>query len=141
MERQSFFEIRQQELADLIQKVDDGKISPLIAYAQVKIMENIYTDAKKQITDQALDEAEKYPGKVFSEGEFIFEKRNGSARYSYKNIPQWQEINKMLKECEATHKAAFLAKQKNILVADENGEEFTDPVLTYTKDMLILKNS
>ena len=70
---------------------------------------------------------------------FEFQKRNGSTRYSYKNIPEWQKLNVEIKECEEKHKQAFLSKQKGFLIADENGEEIILPEISYTKDILVIR--
>ncbi len=139
MSKDLFFETRQQELADLVQAVEDGRDNALLAYAEIKQMKDLYAQAERQIEELAMDEAERYPEKSFSQHGYMFEKRNGTMRFSYKNIPAWQEIDQARKQCEEKHKQAFLSRQKGIMVATEDGEEIVLPEVSYNKNSLVVK--
>lgn len=132
-------EVRQEELVNLLNEVENGESSALIAYAKMKEAEEIYKQAKDQIKDLALEEAANYPEKKFQLMGFEFEKRKGSTRYSYKNIPLWNDANKQLKEIEDAHKKAFLARQKGHLIATNDGEEIVFPEILVSKDTLIVR--
>lgn len=139
MSKDLHFEMRQEELAHFINEAEEGNIRALKVYAEVKKLEQLYTSAVKQIEAQALEEATEYPDKTFSEDGFIFERRNGAQRYSYKNIQEWVNKTAEVKRIEERAKQAFIAKQKNILVATDDGEEAELPEVFYSKDSLIVK--
>lgn len=141
MSKDLFFDTCCEGMARILTQVEDGDRRALNVYAQIKKTKDLFAEAEKQVFDQAMNEALDYPEKKFEEEGFTFEKRNGATRYSYKNIPDWISKNLELKSIEATHKQAYLAMQKNILVADQNGEEFVYPTVTTSKDSLIVKKN
>ena len=141
MSKDLHYEMREQELAHLLTEVENGNENPLLLYAEIKQLKELYTTAEKQVVDIALDEAEKYPEKSFELDGYVFEKRNGATRYSYKNIPEWQTYNEALKNCEARHKQAFISRQKGLLIASEDGEEIVLPEVNYSKNGLIVKKN
>lgn len=139
MSKDLFFKMRQEELAHLIQEVEEGNRDALTAYANIKKLESEVKNARTQIEELAMNEAENYSGKTFEYNGFKFEKRNGATRYSYKNIAKWKEANKNLKDIESEAKQAFIAKQKGMMVASEDGEEIELPEVNYSKDSLVVK--
>lgn len=139
MSKDLFFESRSQEISGLVNSVKNGEKRALIAYATLKRYNDLINNGLNQIKDLALDEAKLYGTNNFNENGFNFEYRNGSTRYSYKNIAIWNEKNKELKEIEQKAKHAFLSKQKNMIISDENGEVIELPDITYTPDVLIVK--
>lgn len=139
MSKELFFDMRQQELAHFVTEVENGERDALAAYAEIKKLEKEFASAKKQVEDLALDEAIKFGEKSFEHQGFKFEIRKGATRYSYKNISIWRDKNKELKEIESRAKAAFLAKQKGMLTATDDGEEIELPEVNYSKDSLIVK--
>lgn len=139
MSKLEFFEMRQSELAHFTQKVEDGDISALTAYANIKKLESEIVSVKKQIEPLALDEAINYGEKSFTHDGVKFEIRNGATRYNYKGISAWSEKQKELKTIEERSKQAFIAKQKGILTATEDGEEIELPEVNYSKNSLIVK--
>jgi len=112
MSKDLFYELRSQEIAELVEKAENGEIYALKAYAELKHTSDLLSDAIKQ---------------------------NGSTRYSYKNIKSWNEKNKELKAIEEKSKMAYIAFSKGLLTADEFGEEIELPEISYTKDCLIVK--
>lgn len=70
---------------------------------------------------------------------YLFEVRNGSTRFSYKNISEWIEANKHLKDIESKYKQVFLSRQKGIMVASEDGEELELPEVDYGSGSVILR--
>jgi len=108
-------------------------------YANFKRCKDLFDEASKQIEAQAQNEASEYAEKSFSEAGFVFEKRNGSTRYSYSHIPRIIELTEELKDVQEKAKQAFLSTQKGMLVANEYGEEIVLPKVSYSKDSLIVK--
>lgn len=123
----------------LIDRVENGEVNALVAYAEIKKLLDLYTNAKLQVEPLAMEEAEKYPDNTFTEGGFIFERRAGGSSYSYKHIPEWAEAERNKKQIEAKYKQAFLARQKGLMVASEDAEEMILPEISYRKSSLIVK--
>lgn len=139
MSKDLFFELRSQEIAELVESAENGDVNALRIYAQLKRTNDLLSDAIKQIEPLALNEASKQGAKSFEAYGNKFELRNGSVRYSYKNIPIWDEKSKELKAIEEKSKLAYIAFSKGLLTADEYGEDIEFPEVTYTKDSLIVK--
>jgi len=139
MSKLQFFEMRQEEIAKLVEEVEQGEREALFAYANLKALEKETNSAINQIEHLAKEEAEQEPEKTFSRHGIEFEKHNGSRRFSYKDISIWQEKNKELKDIEKKAKHAFEAKQKGMLTATKDGEEIELPSVKYTKDSLIVR--
>lgn len=139
MSKDLHFNMRQEELAHVLSEVENGNQRALPLYAEVKQLEALFTQAKKQLEPYALDEAMQYQENTFEENGIEYTKKNGATRYTYKNIPEWQEANDRLKEIEARSKQAFISKQKGILSATEDGEEIILPTVNYSKNSLLVK--
>jgi len=139
MSKDLHFEMRQQEVASLLEQAENGDVSALSVYAQVKRLKDFYAEAEKQISDLALDQASEYSEKTFSEGAFTFEKRNGSRRFSYKNIPEVVNAENTVKDLKETYKQAFISMEKGLSSVDQDGVLLEVPTVSYTKDVLIVK--
>ena len=139
MSKELFFEMREQEVAHLLTEVEEGNVAALSTYGNLKKCQALYAEAIKQIEGIAFNEADLYSEKTFQDSGFVFEKRNGGIRYSFKHIEEWQELDNQKKEVEAKSKQAYLAMQRNLLVGTEDGEEIEMPRVTYTKSSLIVK--
>lgn len=139
MSKDLFYQMREDEVSSLLDKVENGDERALRVYANLKRCKDLFDEASKQIEPLALNEASEYAEKQFTEAGISFEKRNGSRRFSFTHIPQVKELKSQLKDIEEKSKQAFIAKEKGMLTADENGEEIPLPKVTYTKDVLIVK--
>lgn len=139
MSKDLFYELRSQEIAELVEKAENGEIYALKAYAELKHTSDLLSDAIKQLEPIAINEARLQDKASFEAYGNKFELRNGSTRYSYKNIKSWNEKNKELKAIEEKSKMAYIAFSKGLLTADEFGEEIELPEISYTKDCLIVK--
>jgi len=115
-----------------------GDISPLEAYAQAKYILDNYTKLVDELKEFAQEEAEKYP-KQFEDFGFKFEKRNGSTRYDFKHLAQWQQAEKAKKLVEEQSKAALKAMERGDTIVDADGCIVEPPKVSYTKDVLIVK--
>jgi hypothetical protein len=141
MSKHLFFETRQAELALLVEQAESGDIASLALYAECKELEGMFKKVVAQLEPLAFMEAETYVEKTFMFEGFEFEKRNGATRYNYKGIAEWQILNAQLKAVEERARQAFLARQKNILVASEEGEEIELPEVVYSKSSLLAKKA
>lgn len=139
MSKDLFFQQRANELMDVVDGVERGSRNALLAYAEMKKFADIATQAVKQIEPIAMEEAINFGEKEFETHGFNFQIRNGATRYSYKHIPEWQKAQEGLKEVEERYKAAFVARQKGLLTASEDGEEMILPEVNRSKDSLIVK--
>ncbi len=133
------FKMREEEVAHLLNEVEQGNSRALGIYAYLKNCEDLYKEAITQIEPLALNEASEYAEKSFKENGISFEKRNGSTRYSYSHIEAHKKLKNKLKEIEERSKQAYLSHQKGLLTASEDGEIIEFPKITQTKDSLIVK--
>ena len=139
MSKDLFFQQRANELMDIVDGVERGSRSALITYAEMKRFADIAAKAVKQIEDLAIDEAINFGEKDFETNGYKFQIRNGATRYSYKHIPEWAEAQTKVKDVEERYKASYLARQKGLLTATQDGEELVYPEITRSKDSLIVK--
>jgi hypothetical protein len=139
MSKELFFEMREQEVAHLLTEVEEGNIAALSTYGNLKKCHALYAEAIKQIEEIAFNEADLYSEKTFKDSGFVFEKRNGGIRYSFKHIEEWISLENQKKEVEARSKQAYLAMQKKLLVGTEDGEVVEIPKVSYSKNSLIVK--
>ena len=125
----------------IVSDVEVGNINPLDAFAIFKKMEAMFNEAKKSIDSLAVDEAETFGESTFSHNGQKYEVRNGATRYSFKEIPEWVEANKNLKQIEEKYKTAYKNRQMNLSSLDETtGELLQLPTVTKSKSSLIVKN-
>lgn len=137
-----FSEIQIEELSNFVTDIEDGKVNPLRAYAEIKKVESFLAQAKKQIEPLAFDEADKYPEKSFEAEGFKFEKRNGGLTYNYKGIPEWNRVDAKKKELEKQAQTAWkLYQQTGQKPITEEGEELPLPEIGYRKDSLVVKSA
>lgn len=139
MSKLEFFKLRQQDLAQFTQEVENGDRDALTAYANIKKLESEIIAVKKQIEPLALDEAVAFGEKSFETHGIKFEVRNGATRYSYKGIPEWVEKQKELKAIEDKSKHAFISVQKGLLTVTDDIKEIPMPEVSYSKNSLIVK--
>lgn len=117
----------------------DGKINPLDAYAELKLYAKELADQIKEVEPLALDEAQKQPEKKFQYKGFLFEYRQGTPRYSYKNIDDWVQKQAELKAIEDRAKSAFKNANKGLTTVDGDGVVPDMPEVSYAKDSLSVR--
>lgn len=122
-----------------VDSVVNGNANPLEVYARLKDEFKILTDCIKEVEAYALDEAKKMDSNSFEFKGFKFEYRNGSARYSYKNIPEWAAKQDEIKDIEAAAKIAYSSYKKGITSLSADAEIIALPEVSYSKDSLIVK--
>lgn len=122
-----------------LQSVKDGETSALLLIAALRDEEKRIGALISEVEEFAHKEAETFGEKTFKFNGFKFEIRQGSRRYSFKNIPAWVEASNKVKNVEELARLAYLNYEKNVLAADTNGEELVLPEVSYTKSSLIIK--
>lgn len=133
----------QDELMNTIKMVENGDMGMLDAFIRMEeerkqletsleIIKSFKDDHLDTVAELASEQPNGYMG-------YKFEVRNGGRMYSFKHIPEWQRYQEALKNCEERHKQAFIAKEKGLLTAAEDGEEIVLPEISYRKSSIILK--
>jgi len=123
------------EIATLIEGVEQGDVSAYKSYIKLKEFESEMKKAINQIKEEALREVENRNGEATYDG-FIIRTKNAAGRWNFKNIDKWKELESEKKKLENELKELYKAKQssyergKGLNMADENGEVVTLPEYT-----------
>ena len=126
----------------LAESVENGDSDSMITLSRLSAVEKAIKECKDKVYQTALTDAEKYPEKSFTYEGLTVEKRNGRKIYNFKEIEEWNDIKSQLTKKEIMYKAAFDAWQKGLKVFDEEtGEEIPIPIVTTTRDVLVIKES
>jgi hypothetical protein len=114
------------DIIDIVQQCDYGNIDPLKAYVMFKRIEITAQNCLKQIQDEALIEANKYPEKVIGlEGAEVMKKR-AAGRWDYSQCVYVTQAKEEAKRQEEIAKQAYKASQRGQLLFKEGtGEVFT----------------
>ncbi len=127
------------DLKELVQNVLDGEESGLVALAVLKEQLNIIKECITQVEPTAFDEAESYGEKKFKHKDLMIERRNGKKNFNFKGITEWQQADATKKAVEAKAKAAYSNYENNVESVTPDGEIVQLPIVTYSKDSLIIK--
>lgn len=142
MSKDLYFEMQQESIAKALTDIESGDIESLETYAYLDRIEKNAKKAKEQIKDIVLEQGKTYlegNSKEFKKNGIKFSFKNGSTRYSFNGIKKYQEKKKELDSIAEQSKQAYLAKQKGILTANEDGEEIEFPEVLYTSDSVSIK--
>ena len=97
----------------IVGSVERGDVYPLEAFIFLNWMQKIADAAKKQLLDEAITEAEKYPEKEAEIYDAKVTVKNGAGRYTYPDsIKKLQELSKL----------ACKARKTDNTIVDDNGE-------------------
>lgn len=66
--------------------------------------------------------------------------RNGGRYFNYSNDPVYSNLKDQIKQREELLKQSFIAREKGILVADQDGEEIILPEPLYRKSSISIKS-
>lgn len=122
---------------ELIHEVEEGNLDALDVFIQLKEKEKEIKAALNEIEDQAMVEAAKH-GKTSEHNGYQVQLKDGSRKYDFKGCPSWVEAEKRKKEIEEQLKAALQARERNILIATEDGEDIELPRITYSKSSITI---
>lgn len=137
--------IIQSSASETMENYKEGNISLEDALIQLETERNVLEQVlegiknfKQQYSGEIADLAKEY--KEGYKG-FTFEVRNGSRRFSYKGIPEWENASKTVKDVEGKYKSMFEAKLKGNPHANisEDGEELPLPEVSYGAPSVIVK--
>lgn len=125
------------KLAELIDDVECGILSPLKYYAFFKELEKDFKAAAAQIENEAKDEASKHilNGKSGVAYGFKFEMRNGRAIFDYKADPVYLEHKAIIKEREKALKHA----QQMAAAGKDYDKSLPIVPVSYSKDYITIK--
>ena len=122
------------EIVALVTLVEEGNKDALKGFIALKRVGKILEDATNQIKEAAVTEAKKHGAKQFDFDGVTIQVKEGTARYSFKHIPQWSRRQEELKKLEEAAKNRY--KNPSILMADEDGEEILPAQCTYDKESI-----
>lgn len=126
------------DYTEAVQQVLDGLADPIEVFANIKQDLDLLNKCKEQIEEYAMKEAEKF-GKNFEYKGFKIELRDGGRNYSFKNIKEWVDKTKEVKEIEEKAKAAYSSYEKGLQTANADGEIMELPEVTFRKASIIVK--
>lgn len=101
------------QIQNIVGSVDKGYVNPLEAFIFLNWMQKIADAAKKQLLDQAISEAEKYPEKEATLYDATVTVKNGAGRYTYPDS---------VKKAQDQAKLAYKAQKEGNTIVDDNGE-------------------
>lgn len=120
------------ELAALVGEIDEGNADPLESLIQLKRIEEVLEASINQIKERAVAEAKKYGAKEFELHGVKVQVKEGAARWSYKHILQWNELEAKRKGIEDVAKNRY--KNPSLIMADADGVEIPMAQCTYDKE-------
>ena len=122
----------------MCEDVENGEESPLEALANLKELESNMKDAIKFVMEYAVDEATKYE-KTFNHKDHQFTLVNGRRTFSFKNIQEWDAINKQKKSCEDKYKQLWMSAQNGVTCITDDGEVIELPKVTFASASVSVK--
>ena len=119
------------QIQNIVNSVDGGNTNPLEAFIFLNFMQKVADEAKKQLLDEAISEAEKYPEKETSLYDATVTVKNGTGRYTY---------SESIKRAQEQAKDAYKAKKDgNVLTDTETGEIIEPAEFTPGRTILNIK--
>ena len=122
----------------LISDALNGDASPLDAFISLRSMKKQVEDAIKEIEDAAIIEADKY-GKSFEHNGYKIGLRDGSKRFTYKGIIDWDKADAEKKKVEEMLKMSWESNEKGIQSITDDGEVIPVPKVSYGKSSITLE--
>jgi len=123
--------------AAVAEQVEEGTINPLTAYIQLRYVKEGIEAAIKSIEEAAIEETRKYGREEIMNNGAVVRLVEGTPRYSYKNVPQWNVLKDKMAKIEELAKVA--SKGMKGYIVDENGEEIPAADVTYSRPYITLK--
>lgn len=137
--KQSTISTIKDQLDFVVEGVLSGAYDPLDAFALIKRLEKMFYNAKENISDLALKEAEEYPQNSFVKNGFTFTKKKGARTFKFDEIEEWVKAKENLKNIEEKYKQAYFSHQRGLLNVTQDGEELTLPKVETGTDSLSVK--
>ena len=134
------YNIFKHQIDGIIYEVENGEVSALNSYIELKRMSKELDEALKSIKDEALSEAEQYgKGEQVIHGAVVSVRAVGG-KWKFDHIGEWKEIEDKKKAIEAKYKNAFKNAENGLYnVAESTGEILELPSYSAGPDAIILK--
>lgn len=126
------------QLIELGLAVDSGNLNPLDAYCELNRIEKICAELKKQIQQQAVNEAQKH-GKTFKHMGFEIQCKSSAGRWKYEHINDWVAAKMKLSIIEDNAKTAHKLIEKGLLPLNDGGEIVEPATYIPGADIISLK--
>lgn len=124
-------------ITSVVDSVKNGILDPLDAFAVFRELEKKFNEAKKEIDELAISEAEKYD-KTFQRGSIQFTRVDGRKTYDFSNIQEWVKAKEHLTKIEAKYKQ--VANTDFSVLDESTGEILEKPIIKISKSSLAIKN-
>jgi|19_taG_2_1085344.scaffolds.fasta_scaffold01832_15 hypothetical protein len=131
-------EIAHQDFLSIEERVDEGLMNPMEAYALLYSQSKLLSQVLNRIKDIAIDERQKYGEKE----ELVYHgfdvQLTGRSNYSYKHDEEWQGIETSKKERENLMKKALQMNEQNKQLV-VHGEVIPPAESSYTTSLKMVK--
>ena len=131
-------QINSEYIEILSEKALNGDADPLDTFILLRDMKKKIEDALKQVEDAAIIEAAKY-GKSFEHNGYKIGLRDGSKRFTYKGIIDWDKADADKKKVEEMLKMSWASNEKGIQSITDDGEVIPVPKVSYGKSSITLE--
>ena len=118
--------------------VDSGNLNPLDAYCELSRIEKLCSELKKQIQQQAVNEAQKH-GKSFKHMGFEIQCKSGAGRWKFEHINDWAAAKLKISTIEENAKWAYKLSEKGLLPVNDGGEIVEPATYVPGADTIALK--
>lgn len=141
----------QEELANNIARVEEGVLTELDLYVMYKEIEKDWREYEahfKEWVSENSEQISEQAKEVQNYGSYRLEVRNGTSKWDYSHIPEYQKAKDLLdiekqklKSIEAKYKSVYDASIKGRSIIDDNtGEVLPAPVRKIGNSIVILKS-
>ena len=132
------FEAMTEKLIELGLAVDSGNLNPLDAYCELNRIEKLCSELKKQIQQQAVNEAQKH-GKTFKHMGFEIQCKSSAGRWKFDHINDWAAAKMQLSIIEDNAKTAHKLIEKGLLPVTDGGVILEPATYVPGADIISLK--
>lgn len=127
-----------EKIIQMAYRVDNGTLNPLDAYCELNRIENLCAALKKQIQQQAVNEAQKH-GKTFKHMGFEIQCKSSAGRWKFDHINDWAAAKMKLSIIEDNAKTAHKLIEKGLLPLNDGGEIVEPATYIPGADIISLK--
>lgn len=124
------------QIAEKMMDVESGNEYAIEVFAFLKGIKSFCDDAMKELEEDAFIDAEKNKGSVFHGYEVST--KDGSKRFTFNHIPEWNTLKLKMKDLEESSKQAWNMSQKNANFVTDDGEIVTPAEMKFGKQSIVL---
>ena len=117
--------IYEETLAEMVMKVEEGRMSALTAYLSCRVVEKDIKECMKQIEPLALQELSSYNGRI-EKDDIVIEARSSAGRWKFTDEGH-AALKQQLKDAEELRKQAHKLHLKGSEVIDPETGEIVPP--------------